>query len=108
MELKAGSKVARSQKVAAHTYNIKSHREEERSWVEQAEGAYVRFVAGWNPRGSKRVRTDAANEVRRKGCSAGLPPLILLFATRSPMRNRRISQIRSKSSCRSHKWSMGD
>ncbi len=65
VELKAGSKAARGQKGAAHAYNIKSHREEERRWVEQAEGAYTRFVAGWNRRGPKKVRTDAANEVRR-------------------------------------------
>jgi len=65
VELKAGSKTARGQKGAAHAYNIKSHREEERRWVEQAEGAYARFVAGWNRRGPKKVRTDAANEVRR-------------------------------------------
>lgn len=65
MELKAGGKAARGQKGAAHAYNIRSHREEERRWVEQAESAYARFVAGWNPRGSKRARTDAANEVRR-------------------------------------------
>jgi len=55
----------RGQKGAAHAYNIKSHREEERRWVEQAEVAYARFVAGWNPRGPKRVRTGAATEVRR-------------------------------------------
>ena len=65
MELKAGSKAARGQKGAAHAYNIKSHREEERRWVEQAEGAYARFVSGWNRQGPKRARTDAANEVRR-------------------------------------------
>ncbi len=62
MELKAGSKAARGQKGAAHAYNMKSHREEERRWVEQAEGAYARFVAGWNPRGLKKARTDAASE----------------------------------------------
>ena len=65
MELKAGSKAARGQKGAAHAYNIKNRREEERRWVEQAEGAYTRFVSGWNPRGPKKARTDAANEVRR-------------------------------------------
>ena len=27
--------------------------------------AYTRFVSGWNPRGPKKARTDAANEVRR-------------------------------------------
>ncbi|TIQ43640.1 MAG: IS110 family transposase, partial [Mesorhizobium sp.] len=65
VELKAGSKAVRGQKGAAHAYNIKSHREEERRWVEQAEGAYARFVAGWNQRGPRKARTDAANEVRR-------------------------------------------
>lgn len=30
----------------------------------RAEFAYARFVSGWNPRGSKRVRTGAANEER--------------------------------------------
>ena len=64
LELKAGHKAARGQKGAAHAYNIKSHREQERRWVEQAEAAYARFVAGWNPKGPK-VRTDAANEERR-------------------------------------------
>jgi transposase len=65
VELKAGNKAARGQKGIAHAYNIKSHREEERRWVEQAEGAYARFAAGWNPRGPRTARTDAANEVRR-------------------------------------------
>lgn len=48
LELKAGHKAARGQKGAAHAFNIKSHREEERRWVEQAGTAYARFVAGWN------------------------------------------------------------
>ena len=65
LELKAGYKAERGQKGAAHAYNIKSHRDQERRWVEQAETAYARFVAGWNPRGPKRVRTGAATEVRR-------------------------------------------
>src|SRR5918997_1179958 len=65
LELKAGHKSARGQKGAAHAYNLKSHRHEERRWVEQAETAYARFVAGWNPRGPKRVRTGAATEERR-------------------------------------------
>ena len=64
-ELKAGHRPARGQKGAAHAYNIKSHRDEERRWVEQAETAYARFVAGWNPRGPKKARTDAAKEARR-------------------------------------------
>ena len=65
LELKAGHKTARGQKGAAYAYNIKSHREAERRWVEQAETAYARFVTGWNPRGPKKVRTGTATEVRR-------------------------------------------
>ena len=53
------------QKGAAYAYNIKSHREQERRWVEQAETAYARFVTGWNPRGPKKLRTGTATEVRR-------------------------------------------
>jgi len=53
LELKAGHRAARGQKGAAHAYNIKSHRDEERRWVEQAEPAYTRFVTGWTPRGPK-------------------------------------------------------
>ena len=65
LELKAGYRAARGQKGAAHAYNIKSHRDQERRWVEQAEAAYARLVAGWNPRGPKKVRTGAATEVQR-------------------------------------------
>jgi hypothetical protein len=65
LELKAGHKAERGQRGVACAYNIKSHRDQERRWVEQAETAYARFVAGWNPRGPKRVRTGAATEVRR-------------------------------------------
>ena len=65
LELKAGYKAERGQRGAAHTYNVKSHRDQERRWVEQAETAYARFVAGWNPRGPKRARTGAANEGRQ-------------------------------------------
>ena len=64
LELKAGHKPSRGQKGAAHAYNIRSHRDQERRWVEQAETAYARFVAGWNARGPK-VRTGAAKEARR-------------------------------------------
>ena len=63
-ELRAGRKPNRGQKGAASAYNIKSHRDEERRWAEQAETAYARFVAGWNARGPK-VRTAAAKEERR-------------------------------------------
>ncbi|OPY96021.1 hypothetical protein A5906_05415 [Bradyrhizobium sacchari] len=64
LELKAGHKATRGQKGPAHANNIKSLREEERRWVEQAETAYARFVTGWNPRGPKRVRAGAATEER--------------------------------------------
>ena len=67
LELKAGHPAARGQKGAAHAYNLKSHRDQERRWVEQAEAAYARFVAGWNPRGprSGNVRTGALKEERQ-------------------------------------------
>jgi transposase len=67
LELKAGYPTVRGQKGAAHAYNLKSHRDQERRWVEQAEAAYTRFVAGWSPRGprSGKVRTGALKEERR-------------------------------------------
>jgi len=65
LELKAGHKAERGQRGSACAYNIKSHRDQERRWVEQAETAYARFVAGWNPRGPQQVRTGAANERRQ-------------------------------------------
>ena len=52
-------------KGAAHAYNSKIHRDEERRWVEQVENAYARFVAGWSRRGPRKASTDAAIEVRR-------------------------------------------
>ena len=67
LELKAGHPAVRGQKGAAHAYNLKHHREQERRWVEQAEVAYTRFVAGWTPRGprSGKVRTGALKEERQ-------------------------------------------
>ena len=64
LELKAGRKAERGQRGAACAYEM-NHRDQERRWVEQAETAYARFVAGWNPRGPKRARTGAAAEARR-------------------------------------------
>jgi len=64
LELTAGYKPARGQRGAAHAYNLRSHREQERRWIEQAEPAYSRFVAGWNPRGP-RAHTGAAKEERQ-------------------------------------------
>ena len=61
LELKAGHRATRGQKGVAHAYNIKSHRQEERRWVEQAEMAYARFVAGWNPRGPKKATHGRRN-----------------------------------------------
>ena len=50
-----------------------------------------------------------------EGCAAGLAPRALLFATRSPVRGRKITQIQQKTTCRSHQssrdawaWSAGD
>ena len=63
-ELKAGAPARRGQKGAAAAYNLKAVREQERRWVEQAEQAYERFVAGWTPRAPK-ARTSAATEERR-------------------------------------------
>lgn len=64
LELKAGHQPARGQRGAAHAYNLRSCREQERRWVEQAELAYARFVARWNPNGP-RARTGAAKEERQ-------------------------------------------
>ena len=67
LERKAGHKPARGRK-GAPMPTIRSYREQERRWVEQADAAYTRFVAGWNPRGPKpatKARTGAANEERR-------------------------------------------
>ena len=44
--LKAGYKAERGQRGAAHAYNIKSHRDQERRWVEQAETAYASSPVG--------------------------------------------------------------
>src|SRR5271167_276952 len=65
LELKAGYRAERGQRGSACACNIKSHRDQERRWVEQAETAYARFVAGWNPRGPKRARTGAKTEGRQ-------------------------------------------
>ena len=59
-----GHTSARGQKGTAHAYNLKSQRDQERRWVEQAEAGYARFVAGWNARGPK-ARTGAAKEERQ-------------------------------------------
>ena len=75
----------------------------ERRWVEQAETAYARFVSGWNPRGPKRVCDGRRNRgATMKAARQGLAPRALLFAARSPMRERKIAQIPQENTCRSH------
>jgi hypothetical protein len=98
LELKAGHPAARGQKGAAHAYNLKNHRDQERRWVEQAEAAYTRFVAGWRPRGprSGMVRTGLSRRSDDKGCAIGFAPQTLLFAIESPVRERRIHQLKQK------------
>lgn len=64
LELVAGHKSARGKRGEAHAYDLRSCREQERRWVEQAERAYADFVTGWNPTGH-RARTGAAKEERR-------------------------------------------
>ena len=49
--------------------------------------------------GCRKVRGDD-----KKAARQGFLPQTLLFATRSSVRNRRLSQIHPKSSCRSHQW----
>ena len=99
LELRAGCKPNRGQQGAASAYNIKSHRDEERRWAEQAEMAYARFVAGWNARGQKCARPPQRRSAD-EGCAAGLSPQIQLFAARSPMRPQNISEPARKISCR--------
>lgn len=61
LELKAGMPARRGRKGPAAAYSIKSARDQERRWVEQAERAYQRFVSGWQPKGPAR-RTGATTE----------------------------------------------
>ena len=63
LELKAGYKAERGQRGAAHAYNIKSHRDQERRWVEQAETAYAlrrRLESAWSQAGAHRRRNRGA------------------------------------------------
>lgn len=65
LELEAGSKAARGQKGPRTPTASIAIEMKDRCWVDQAETAYARFVAGSNLRGRETARTDAANEVRR-------------------------------------------
>src|SRR5262249_54428103 len=58
--------------------------------------------------GHERAQGCARAPQRRsvnEGSAAGLAPRVPLFATRSPMRLRRVSQIGEEISCRLHQWS---
>ena len=65
-----------------------------------------------SPAGTRAGRSGCARAPQPRsddeGCAAGLPPHALLFATRSPVRERSIPQIAAKSACRSHQSSRDD
>ena len=60
LELKAGYKTARGQRGVAHAYNIKSHRDQERRWVEQAETLRLRLESAWSQAGTHGHRNRGA------------------------------------------------
>ncbi len=60
LELKAGYKTARGQRGVAHAYNIKSHRDQERRWVEQAETLRLRLESAWSQAGAHGHRNRGA------------------------------------------------
>ena len=65
LELKAGSPSRRrgNKPGPARDYSLKTVRDKERAWLEEAEDAYRRFVARWDRR-PPQERTGAAKEVR--------------------------------------------
>lgn len=63
LELKAGASQAKGRRGSAYGYNLRSVREQERAWVEQAERAYEHLVDQWQQKGRKQ-RTGAATEAR--------------------------------------------
>ena len=62
-ELKVGHRTAPDGREQCTPFNFKSHRDQERLWVEQAETAYASLCCRLNPRGPK-GRTGAAKEER--------------------------------------------
>ena len=60
LELKAGYKAERGQRGAAYAYNIKSHRDQERRWVEQGRDGLCalrrRVESAWTQAGAHRRR----------------------------------------------------
>jgi transposase len=66
MELQAGQPAKKgSKRGLAYAYNVKALRDREIEVARHAEQAYEQFVSRWQPRGSGRRRTGAANEERR-------------------------------------------
>ena len=68
-----------------------------------AKTAYARFClrleSAWSQAGAARAPQPRCDD---EGCAAGLAPRALLFAARSPMRERKIAQIPQENTCRSH------
>jgi len=64
LELRAGHPARRGQRGAAHAYNRGATREAERRRAAEGEAAYGRLTDGWQPKGPRRARTDAATEER--------------------------------------------
>ena len=63
VELLAGQPAAKGRRPGrAHAYNDRAVRQRERSWLEQAERAYTRFVVNWQTKPGQ--RTGAANRKR--------------------------------------------
>jgi len=63
VELLAGQPAAKGRRPGrAHAYNDRAVRQRERAWLEQAEGAYTRFVVNWQTKPGQ--RTGAANRKR--------------------------------------------
>jgi transposase len=64
MQLKAGANSRRGGNAAGPTrdYSVKALRQQERSWVEQAEKAYTRFVTAWQerPRAKQKPATKSS------------------------------------------------
>jgi hypothetical protein len=60
-----------------------------------------RLESAWSQAGAHRRRNRGAP---MKAAAAGLAAHALLFATRSPMRERKIAQIPKENTCRSHQY----
>jgi hypothetical protein len=64
LELPAGHQPRRGQCGAAHACNQAATREAERRQAAEGEAAYERLTKGWQPKGPRRARMDAAKEER--------------------------------------------